>query len=251
VNSEPAIIAMWSGPRNISTALMYSFASRKDCSVWDEPFYAFYLSNAGITHPLDREVIAAGETSFDAVCRACNLPPGAGRTVFYQKHMTHHMLPGYDRRWMLGLRNCFLIRKPERVLASYFRKRTEITIRDIGFVEQAEIFELVADHLGHAPPVIDADDILADPEAMLQTLCTSLGIAFDPAMLSWPRGPKPFDGVWAAHWYNAVWNSTGFTPDRNGTPPLPPALQSVADKARPIYEHLKAHKRGHPANVEG
>ncbi|MDH3740335.1 MAG: hypothetical protein OER56_01945 [Hyphomicrobiales bacterium] len=234
-------IAMWSGPRNISTAMMYSFASRPDCAVWDEPFYAFYLKNAGITHPLNQEIIDAGEPDWDRVVELC-CKEDPGKPVYYQKHMTHHMIDGYDRNWLQALDNAFLIRAPERVLASYARKRDEVTLRDIGFVEQAEIFDTVCDMLGKAPPVVDTDDILSSPETTLGKLCKALDIPFRPEMLSWQPGPKPYDGVWAAHWYNAVWQSDGFNRPPSHDVDLGPGHQQIADQARPLYEKLKAHK---------
>lgn len=234
-------IAMWSGPRNISTAMMYSFASRADCTVWDEPFYAHYLSATGITHPVGDKVIAAGETGYDAVVDMCLAEPAAATPVFYQKHMTHHMLPGQDWRWCLALNNVFLIRSPERVLASYAAKREEVSLADIGFERQLDLFNMVADHMGKAPVVIDCDDILSAPRDSLQALCDRIGIRFDPAMLAWTPGPKPFDGVWAKHWYNAVWKSSRFADPKTGYPALSADLARIADQARPIYEALRPH----------
>ncbi len=156
--------------------------------------------------------------------------------------MTHHMLEGHDRSFVKQLRNAFLIRQPEKVLASYTQKWSEVDLDAIGFVQQAQIFDMVADHLGHAPPVLDADDILADPRAQLTSLCAACHIPFSEAMLHWPPGPKPFDGVWAPHWYNAVWASEGFgEPSTHKKPELPDALKRVAELARPYYERLKAH----------
>lgn len=233
-------IAMWSGPRNISTAMMYSFGSRADCDAWDEPFYAFSLVHHGNDHPMRDEIIAANDADWNSLVQRCSAP--SAKPVCYQKHMTHHMLPGYDRSWIKGLTNAFLIREPERVLASYTQKWADVTLRDIGFVEQAEIFDMVADHLGHAPPVVNADDILNDPEGVLTKLCTACGIPFDHAMLSWEAGPKPFDGVWAKHWYNAVWKSTGLTRQQRKPVELPGALQKIADAARPLYEKMKPYR---------
>jgi hypothetical protein len=238
--SNPARrIAMWSGPRNLSTALMYAFGNRGDCACWDEPFYACYLTQTGIDHPLRDEVIAAGEASFDQVVARCLGPVPDGKPVFYQKHMTQHMLPGFDRSWVLGLTSAFLIRAPERVLASYARKRESVTLRDIGFVEQCEIFDMVANHLGAAPPVVDADELLADPRRTLARLCTNLAIPFSKAMLNWPAGPRPYDGVWAPHWYGTVHRSTGFAEPPAGQPELPADLRRLADAARPYYEQMR------------
>lgn len=233
-------IAMWSGPRNISTAMMYAFGNRADCLAWDEPFYAFSLVHHGNDHPMREEIIAANESDWDSLVNRCLAP--AGKPVFYQKHMTHHMLPGFDRGWIRNLTNAFLIRSPERVLASYSVKWPDVTLRDIGFVEQLEIFEMVADHLGKTPPVVDTEDIVDDPHAMLAKLCKACGIPFDPAMLSWPAGPKPFDGVWAPHWYNMAWQSTGLSKPESREVNLPSHLQRIADEARPYYEKMRASR---------
>jgi hypothetical protein len=238
----PRPIAMWSGPRNISTAMMYSFGNRPDCEAWDEPFYAFSLKTHGNDHPLRDEIIAAYETDHARLVARCLAPAPSGRPVFYQKHMTHHMLAGFDRSWILGLSNAFLVRDPIRVLRSYVKKWEDVSLRDIGFIEQREIFDLVSDRLGVAPPVVDADDVLADPRTALEALCGALAIPFDEAMLRWPAGPKPFDGNWASHWYNAAWKSEGFAPqeERGPSTALPAHLQRIADAARPIYEALKS-----------
>ena len=233
-------IAMWSGPRNISTAMMYAFGNRADCIAWDEPFYAFSLVHHGNDHPMREAIIAANESDWGKLVAACVAP--ASKPLFYQKHMTHHMLPGYDRAWIDRLTNAFLIRAPERVLASYTRKWSDVSLRDIGFAEQAEIFDQVAQKTGAAPPVIDSDDVLGDPRKILTRLCQACGIAFDDAMLNWPAGPKPFDGNWAPHWYNAVWASTGFARPRPKPVELPASLHKIADAARPYYEKMKAFR---------
>ena len=232
-------IAMWSGPRNISTAMMYSFGSRADCVAWDEPFYGFSLKQRGNDHPMREEIIAANECDWDKLVATCTR--AASKPVFYQKHMTHHMLEGFDRSFALNLTNAFLIRSPEQVLASYTQKWAEASLQNTGFVEQAEIFDLVANHLGHAPPVIEADQVLANPRETLTKLCNACSISFDDAMLHWPKGPKSFDGVWAPHWYNAVWQSEGFAQPNLKAIALPLALERIADQARPYYEKLKTH----------
>lgn len=239
-----ARIAMWSGPRNISTAMMRAFENRSDCVVWDEPFYAAELARSGRNHPMRDAVIAAGETDPDRVVARLLGPlddadkPHA--TVFYQKHMTHHMLPEFDRSWIARVRNAFLIRDPVRVLASYTRTWTDVTLADIGFIQQSEIFDAVADHLGHAPLVIESADVLANPRATLTALCAALAIPFHEAMLSWPPGRRSSDGVWAPAWYAAVERSTGFAALSPDAAPiiLPPALQRIADAAQPHYERL-------------
>ena len=238
-------IAMWSGPRNISSAMMYSFGNRADCVAWDEPFYAAYLLESGLNHPMRGEIIAAvqkneNENIWAATEAACLAK--ASRPIFYQKQMTHHMLPVFDRNKLLNsVTNAFLIRSPEKVLSSYAKKHDEVSLHAIGFVEQAEIFDAVSQCLGHAPPVIDADQFLEAPEDKIKKLCAALNISFDLAMLHWPNGPKTFDGVWAPHWYNAVWQSTGFEKPSTKAIALPPEMQEVANAARPYYEKLKAY----------
>ncbi|MEL6373993.1 MAG: HAD family hydrolase [Pseudomonadota bacterium] len=241
---------MWSGPRNISTAMMRAFENRADCAVMDEPFYAAFLAASGLDHPMRDAVIAAGETDpakvADAVCGAsASTTEPAAAAVVYQKHMTHHMLPAFDRGWMAdsGITHAFLIRAPERVVASYARKRAAVTLDDLGVTQQAALFDEVAALRGRPAPVIDADDVLADPEGLLRALCSACGIAFDPCMLAWPPGRRTSDGVWAAHWYGAVEASTGFT----RTPPAPlPMLEGahaeIAAGARPLYEQLAAYR---------
>ncbi len=236
------ILAMWSGPRNISTAMMYAFGNRADCEAWDEPFYGFYLQTSGSDHPMREEIIAAMETDWSKLVVKCTTL--SSRPLLYQKHMTHHMLPGFDRNFITKMTNAFLIRNPESVLASYQQKRADVDLAAIGFVQQSDLFDQVAQHLGHAPPVVDSDDILANPHGVLKNLCAKCGITFDEAMLNWPKGPKSCDGVWAPHWYNAAWASTGFGPAKNATVVLPAHLQRIADAARPYYDKLKRHRLG-------
>lgn len=233
-------IAMWSGPRNLSTAMLYSFAARGDCAVWDEPFYAAYLAATGINHPMADAVIAAGITDPAGVAAACTGDIPDGQPLYYQKHMTLHMIPEFDRGFMRQLTNVFLIRHPARVVASYAQKREGPTLADIGFVQQAELFDQVADWMGRAPVVVDSADIRATPRETLGALCAALGISFTDNMLAWPAGPKPFDGVWAPHWYNAVHASTGFGAAEGPLPDLPPEYARLVDQAMPYYDRLRA-----------
>lgn len=240
MTAEPLRIAMWSGPRNLSTALMYAFAARPDCAVWDEPFYAAYLRLTGIDHPMRDQIIARHDSDPARVAAACAGAAPDGKPLFYQKHMTLHMIPGIDRGFMRACRNVFLIRHPARVIASYAAKRENPTLADIGFAQQAALFDEVAGWSGETPLVVDSADIRADPRGTLGRLCAALGIPFSEAMLSWPAGPKPYDGIWAAHWYPAVHRSTGFDAAEGPLPDLPPGFAGLADQALPCYERLKA-----------
>jgi hypothetical protein len=238
-------IAMWSGPRNISTAMMRAFGARQDCAVSDEPYYAAYLAATGLVHPLRSEVIDSQPTDWRAVAAAMTGPAPGGKPVWYQKHMTHHMLPGYGLDWCDRLTNAFLIRAPEAVLASYAQKRDgEFSLEEIGLPAQVALFERAAQRLGTAPPVVEGQDVLADPRGVLGALCATCGIAFDDAMLSWPPGRRPSDGVWAPAWYDAVERSTGFERPRReiGFDELPDSLKPIAEAARPLYERLARHK---------
>jgi hypothetical protein len=234
-------IAMWSGPRNISTAMMRAFENRPDCAVIDEPFYAAYLAQTGLEHPMREEVLASQPTDWRTVAEA--LVTAEPAPVFYQKHMTHHMLPGFGLAWMGSCRNAFLIRDPAAVLASYVRQRAEVALEDIGVVRQRELFEREADRLGEAPPVIEGADVLADPQRELSALCAALAIPFRAEMLSWPAGRRASDGIWAPAWYEVVERSTGFAaPERRIAEPLPDDLRRLADAARPHYEALARFK---------
>lgn len=229
-------IAMWSGPRNLSTAMMYAFGNRTDCAVVDEPFYAAYLAMTGIQHPMQAEILASQPQDPAEVAASLVGQNPEGKPHFYQKHMSQHMIAGVPRDWVAAMTNVFLIRHPARVIASYAAKRENPTLEDIGFRQQAELF----DQFGGV--VVDSHDIRDDPEGMLRKLCDAIGIDWDPAMLSWPKGGHKDDGVWAQHWYGAVWNSTGFAGAEGPLPEVPEHLQDVLQAALPFYERMRAVK---------
>lgn len=227
-------IAMWSGPRNLSTAMMYAFGNRADFAVWDEPFYAPYLAQSGQEHPMKDEIMASHETDPALVAATCAGTIPEGKPHFYMKHMPHHMLAGFPMGWAEGCTHIHLIRHPARVVASYGAKRDAVSLEDIGFRQQAELFG----RFGGL--VIDSHDIRAQPRAMLARLCNAIGLDFDPAMLSWPAGGHPADGVWARHWYGAVHRSTGFAGPEGALPDLEGEAARIAEAAMPYYEALRA-----------
>ncbi|MDB2396571.1 HAD family hydrolase [bacterium] len=234
-------IAMWSGPRNLSTAMMYAFGNRADTQIVDEPFYGAYLHHSNADHPMRAEIMASMACDPAQVSAELSGPVPGGAAIWYQKHMTHHMLDHFPMDLLVNQRNVFLIRDPARVIASYARKRADVTLYDLGFVQQKKIFDhCVA--LGQVPIVIDSDDILADPKSTLMELCLRLEIAFDPAMLHWPAGPRAQDGIWAAHWYDAVHRSTGFGPAPGPAPRVDADYDALWHQAQAIYEQLQAAK---------
>jgi hypothetical protein len=225
-------VAMWSGPRNISTAMMRSFGARPDTVVVDEPFYAYYLTRTGLEHPGRDEVLASQPTRWQDVVAAL-LRPLPGVAVHYQKHMTHHLLPEVGVDWLARVSNAYLIRDPAAVVASYARVRSEPTLADLGYARQVDMF---------GGPVLDAADILRDPPGCLRALCAALRIPYSESMTSWPRGRRSTDGVWAPYWYGAVEDSTGFAPYDPAPPSVPAHLRALVGEARVYYAELFAHR---------
>jgi len=225
---------MWSGPRNISTAMMRSFSSRSDTVVVDEPLYAHYLAETGIDHPGRADILASQPGTWQEVAAQLTAPLPDDARVQYQKHMTHHLLDGIDRGWLEPMTHAYLIRDPAHVIASYAKVRAMPTLEELGFPQQREIYRRFGG------PVVDAADILIDPRGMLKQLCMALYIPWDVAMLHWPRGPHPSDGVWAPHWYSAVEKTTCFGPYDARPAEVPPHLRPLLDRAMPYYEELSA-----------
>ena len=240
--SKPLRMAMWSGPRNLSTALMRSFGNRADCFVTDEPLYAHYLKVTGLAHPGADEVIATHENDWRRAVAWLTGPVPEGKAVWYQKHMTHHLLPMIERDWLAQLTHCFLLRDPREVLPSLDAKFARPSFAETGMAQQWEIFEFVQRTTGAVPPVIDAADLLHDPQAVLTLLCERLGLDFQASMLHWPAGRRATDGVWAKHWYHSVEKSTGFGAERGGGTKLAPHLQPLLEQCLPYYEKLHAHR---------
>jgi hypothetical protein len=253
-------IAMWSGPRNISTAMMRAWGNRVDTTVIDEPFYAYYLERTGKKHPGAAEVIAQSETDWRKVVSHLTGLIGQSRHkgpshIFFQKQMTHHLLPEIGREWIVDLTNCFLIRDPREVILSYIKKNPEPELEDLGFVQQCEIFNFLREKVGTSrrdvhgrrsapslPIVVDAKDVLESPERILRLLCDAIGVEFDDAMLSWPPGLRDTDGIWAKHWYDEVARSTSFQPYRPKEDPVPERLCEIHDRCRECYDRLYQYR---------
>ena len=232
-------IAMWCGPRNLSTAMMRSFGARGDTVVSDEPFYGAYLKATGDDQPMKDAVIASMDCDWASVAAAMSGPPPTPSAIWYQKHMAHHMEGPVSIADLPGHTHAFLIRDPARVVASYAAKRVRVRPEHLGVARQRAYFDREADRLGHAPPVVDSADILRDPPRVLAALCAALGIGWDRAMLAWEPGRRATDGVWAAHWYGAVEASTGFGPPDDAPPPaLDPEAAAVAEACRGDYAYL-------------
>lgn len=240
--AESIRIAMWSGPRNISTAMMRAWGNRDDTVVIDEPFYAYYLEVTGIAHPSADEVIAAGETDWEKIVAHLTARIANGKRIFFQKQMTHHLLPEIDRQWLGAVTNCFLIRDPGEVINSYVKKRENPALEDLGFVQQAEIFDFVRTRTNAVPPVVDAKDVLQNPERTLRRLCEAVGVEFTKLMLSWPPGLRDTDGIWAKHWYGEVAKTTSFQPYHPRPSEVPARLREIYDECCQRYERLYKYR---------
>jgi hypothetical protein len=235
-------IAMWSGPRNISTALMRSFGARADCFVSDEPLYAHYLVATGLEHPGRDEIIEAHESDWQIVTRALVGPIPRGKSLWYQKHMAHHLTAEVGRKWMLGLDNVMLIREPREMITSFIKVIENPTPADLGLPQQVELFEWLHARTGRRPIVVDSRDILLDPGGMLGRLCEALGVAYTGDMLAWSPGPRDTDGVWGPHWYASVYASSGFGPYQAKGEDVPSHLRSVLQECESLYAGLAAHR---------
>ncbi len=220
---------------------MYSFDSRPDCFASDEPFYAHYLAATGVEHPGAESVIAAGETDWRAVVGHLTGDVPDGSPIWYQKHMCHHMIEGVELAWLSEVSNCFLIRDPREVLLSLAKKTDAVDAWATGLPQQARIVTEV-EKLGEPVVIVDSRDILLDPKGMLSKVCGRLGIPFDESMLSWKVGPKQCDGIWAEHWYDAVWASDGFAEYRPRIGELPPEHQEVLAEVQPIFDELYSRR---------
>ena len=240
--SSECRIAMWSGPRNISTALMRSFENREDCFVSDEPFYAFYLKTSGVNHPLREEVIASGEPDWNKITGYLTGTIPRNKNIWYQKHMAQHNLPGVNLDWIHSVINCLLIRDPARVVMSYAKKLEIASKEQLGFPQQMDLFEKIFKKTGKAPIILDSADILKNPRKTLQVLCEQLGIPFSEKMLAWPPGKRSTDGAWGSHWYGNVEQTTGFQPFNETAEEVPARYEKIYSECMVYYQQLYQHR---------
>jgi len=240
----PVRILMWSGPRNISTALMRSWGSRADTTVVDEPLYAFYLKETGLPHPGREAILKSQPTHWETVAEQLSGPIPSDKAIFYQKHMAHHLLPDVSRAWLMGdsFRHAFLIREPRAMLTSLAKVIPNPRVEDTGLPQQVELFESLRERSGESPSVIDSRHVLENPEGMLRGLCSTLKVPFDSAMLAWEEGPRETDGVWATNWYANVEKTTGFGTPRIEQADLPPQLEGVLEECASFYDQLFPHR---------
>ncbi len=242
MTQEPVRLAVWSGPRNISTALMRSWGNRPDTAVYDEPFYAYYLQQTGVQHPGADEVIAHHETDWRKVVEhILGLVP-SGKRIFYQKQMNKHMLPEIDMNWIFEVTNCFLIREPKNMITSFIKVYPNAALEDFGLLEQVEMFNRLKEQTGNVPIVVDAKDILQNPRKILTLWCEALSIPFYDAMLGWPPGRRETDGIWAKYWYANVEQSTGFAPYKPKHENVPKHLEGLLEQSNELYDVLYQHR---------
>ena len=235
-------IAMWSGPRNISTALMRSFENRSDCFVSDEPFYSYFLYKTKLKHPLSDKVIKSGLTDYNKIVKYITGSIPSSKKIWYQKHMAHHILEGTNMDWIQNMRNCLLIRHPSDVILSYSKKNEINSIKQLGYLQQIEIYEMLIKKMGVSPIIIDAQDLLRRPKKMLIEICKNLEIRFDDKMLSWPHGVRETDGVWGKYWYKQVEASTGFKPYIKTNRIIPIKYQSLYKECMQYYNFLHQNR---------
>ncbi|HIN27068.1 MAG TPA: HAD family hydrolase [Candidatus Marinimicrobia bacterium] len=232
------IIAMWSGPRNISTAMMRSFENREDTFVSDEPFYAHYLKLTGIDHPMRKEVMETRNSDWDEVSQYLTGTIPQDKSVWHQKHMAQHNLPGIELDWTSRLTNCFLIRNPGEVILSYSKKYEITSVYQLGFPQQFELYDKIEQDSGMSPIVIDSKDVLMNPKNMLQKLCEKLEVPFSDKMLSWSPGKRDSDGVWGQHWYGNVEKSTGFQAYQKKEEEMPKEYTEIYEECMKYYQQL-------------
>ena len=235
-------IAMWSGPRNISTAMMRSFENRDDTSVVDEPFYAYYLSQTGLDHPGRKEVLESQSTNWDNVVNLITGDIPNNKMIWYQKHMVHHIIDDKDIEWVKYFNNLFLIRHPKEVIISYSKQSPIDGIKDLGYPQQINLFNKIKNITGDYPAIFNSKDILCNPGKSLRVMCKHLKINFSNNMLDWPKGARKTDGVWYPYWYKNVIKSSSFKPYKKSNESLPKEYNNLLEECLQCYDYLNSFK---------
>ena len=229
---------MWSGPRNLSTALMRSFENRTDTAVIDEPFYAYFLKQTNLNHPGKNEIISTLDSNWDNIVLKITGQIPQNKSIWYQKHMAQHNLEGCDLNWIKSFHNCILIRDPKYVIPSYNKEYPLSDEKLLGYCQQLNLIRILEDEESITPPIFDATDILEKPEQALKKICISVGIRFSQKMLKWPKGKRKSDGIWAKYWYRNVENSSGFQPFQKKNIIIDKRLTPLYDKCLVSYNSM-------------
>ena len=230
-------VACWSGPRNISTALMRSWSSRDNVYISDEPFYACYLKEKKINHPMKNEIINLYQNSYTDVLKTITSNIPLNKKIWYQKHMAHHLIDLENLEWLLELNNCLLIRHPKYVISSYLKKNSLNHASELGYMQQFQILNFLKKHKQEFV-VIDSNILLNDPKKILSKWCKKIRIDYDSKMLSWKQGEHQYDGIWGKHWYNNVVKSTGFNKPYNKKVTLDESYQQIYEESLFYYNQL-------------
>ncbi len=229
---------MWSGPRNISTAMMRSFSSRSDTYVSDEPFYANYLMRTGIDHPGREEIIESYDTDYDSVISDLQNDIPDNKSIWYQKHMAQHIDPTDNLNWTNNFLNCLLIRNPNEVIPSFLQKSSITDLDELGYSQQLKLLK----YHDYKIPTVDAKDILLNPKSMLTKICSFFKIEFEKEMLFWNQGPHPQDGIWGKYWYDRLWESTTFSTYKENTSFVDDQYKDLLEKCTIIYNELYKYR---------
>ena len=235
------IVACWSGPRNISTALMRSWSSRKDTFVTDEPFYAYYLKETKLKHPLYKEIIDKYSSNYDEVVNYLINRIPKDKKIWYQKHMAHHIFSFNNIEWINNCENCILLRHPKEVISSYSKKNKLNSVEELGYPQQYEIIKYLK-KINKSYVIIDSSELLKNPEKVLSNWCMKINIKFDKSMLRWEKGNYDSDGIWWKSWYDNVIKTTGFKEYEKKDINIENKYDSIYNESMKYYTYLKETK---------
>ena len=235
------IVACWSGPRNISTALMRSWSSRKDTFVTDEPFYAYYLKETKLKHPMHREIITKYSSNYNEIIKYLTNKIPDNRKIWYQKHMAHHLLDLNNIEWINNFKNCILLRHPKEVISSFSKKSKLSSVEELGYPQQYEIIRFLKKN-NKSYTIIDSSELLKNPEKVLAAWCKKNNIKFDISMLKWEKGNHNNDGIWWESWYDNVIKTTGFQKYEKKDISIENKYDSIYNESMKYYNYLIEEK---------